>query len=297
LYLADRPGVLVTSEELLDAVWPNVAVTPNTLTKSIVELRVALGDDARTPRCIETVPRRGFRFVATTTADASRAASSPDWSPRAAAAPAFVGREAELRRLHELFVKACAGQRQIAFITGPAGIGKTTLVEAFLDSAALRRVASPVWITRGVCIEQRGAREAYMPVLDALERLAHRPDAERLVGLLRRAAGPRAEIWRPEGLPAPYTCCAPGGGVAAGRLGAFVAGVPRLGMVFWWILHMRKSTGICLRLWAHRRTACHLLEGRRTSVGYGAVQLFRPRWPGMAQKPGERSKKTPIGAR
>jgi DNA-binding winged helix-turn-helix (wHTH) protein len=41
LYLAERPGVLVTREELLDAVWPGVAVTPDTLTKSIGELRRA----------------------------------------------------------------------------------------------------------------------------------------------------------------------------------------------------------------------------------------------------------------
>jgi DNA-binding winged helix-turn-helix (wHTH) protein/tetratricopeptide (TPR) repeat protein len=188
LYLADRPGVLVTAEELLDAVWPDVAVTPSTLTKSIVELRAALGDDPRQPRCIETVHRRGFRFVAPPTADLRSAARSPDANVRDGTAPAFVGREAELRQLNELLRKAGAGHRQIVFITGPVGIGKTTLVQAFLESPALRSVASPVWTARGVCIEQRGAREAYMPVLDALERLAHRADADRLVGLLRRAA-------------------------------------------------------------------------------------------------------------
>jgi hypothetical protein len=43
LYLAQRPAVLVSKDELLDAIWPDVAVTPDTLTKSIGELRVALG--------------------------------------------------------------------------------------------------------------------------------------------------------------------------------------------------------------------------------------------------------------
>ena len=66
LYLAERPGMLVTREDLLDAVWPDVAVTPDTLTKSIGELRLALGDNSKTPRCIETVHRRGFRFIAET---------------------------------------------------------------------------------------------------------------------------------------------------------------------------------------------------------------------------------------
>jgi DNA-binding winged helix-turn-helix (wHTH) protein/tetratricopeptide (TPR) repeat protein/type II secretory pathway predicted ATPase ExeA len=188
LYLAERPGALVTSAELLDAVWPNVSVTPSTLTKSIAELRVALNDEARRPHCIETVHRRGFRFIAKTSDDLRRGAASPDWSTRDARAPTFVGREAALARLGELFAKAYAGERQIVFVTGEAGVGKTTLVERFLDSPMLRGSASPVWVARGVCIEQQGAREAYMPVLAALEELAHRPDAERLVGLLRRTA-------------------------------------------------------------------------------------------------------------
>src|SRR5215471_6298150 len=53
-YLAERPGLLVSAGELLDAVWPGVAVTPDTLNKSIGELRVALGDDTKAPRFIET---------------------------------------------------------------------------------------------------------------------------------------------------------------------------------------------------------------------------------------------------
>ena len=63
-YLAEHPGRLVTASELLDAVWPDVAVAPEALTQVIAELRRALGDDARRPLFIETVHRRGFRFVA-----------------------------------------------------------------------------------------------------------------------------------------------------------------------------------------------------------------------------------------
>jgi DNA-binding winged helix-turn-helix (wHTH) protein len=63
-YLAERPGKLVRNDELLDAVWKDAVVTPGTLNTSIRELRKALGDDARQPRYIETVHRRGFRFVA-----------------------------------------------------------------------------------------------------------------------------------------------------------------------------------------------------------------------------------------
>src|SRR5438093_4591754 len=62
-YLAERPGVLVTKEEILDAVWGGIAVTEATLTKSIGEIRDALHDEVRHPRFVETVHRRGFRFV------------------------------------------------------------------------------------------------------------------------------------------------------------------------------------------------------------------------------------------
>ena len=77
LYLAERPKVLVTRDELLDAIWPDVAVTPDTLNKSIGELRLALGDDSRTPRFLETVHRRGFRFIASRAAADEPAPTPP----------------------------------------------------------------------------------------------------------------------------------------------------------------------------------------------------------------------------
>lgn len=193
-YLAERPGALLTKDELLDAVWPDVAVTESVLSKSIGELRVALGDSFKAPRFIETVQRRGFRFIA-----ATNGSSSGSRLPRfAEGAPAtvdeqpeahyFVGRAKELQRLTALLAKARAGERQIIFITGPAGIGKTALANAFLDSPAIHESAAPIWIARGVCLEQHGPGEAYAPVIDALERLARRPDAGRLAALLRRVA-------------------------------------------------------------------------------------------------------------
>ncbi len=73
----------------------------------------------------------------------------------------------------------------MVFVTGEAGIGKTTLVEAFLQEA----VRDPkVWIGQGQCLEQYGAGEAYLPVLDALSRLCRESERERLVELLRRQA-------------------------------------------------------------------------------------------------------------
>src|SRR5262249_61252659 len=64
-YLAERPGELVTKRALLDAVWPGVAVTEDVLRLSARELRAALGDQVTAPRYVATVPRLGYRFIAT----------------------------------------------------------------------------------------------------------------------------------------------------------------------------------------------------------------------------------------
>ncbi|MGE4086238.1 MAG: winged helix-turn-helix domain-containing protein [Vicinamibacterales bacterium] len=83
-HFVERPGRLVTRDELLDAVWPGVAVTPNALTRVIAQLRRELGDDASEARVIETVPTRGYRFIAAVEA-------SPDVTP--APAPAAHAQE------------------------------------------------------------------------------------------------------------------------------------------------------------------------------------------------------------
>src|SRR3954454_13200782 len=62
-FMAGRPGEVIPKDELFAAVWPEVAVGDAALVTCIQELRKALGDDARRPRYIETVHRRGYRFV------------------------------------------------------------------------------------------------------------------------------------------------------------------------------------------------------------------------------------------
>ena len=63
-HMAERPGKLVTKEELLDKVWPNVHVTDDVLKVQIAEIRKVLSDTCRDPRFIETAHRRGYRFIA-----------------------------------------------------------------------------------------------------------------------------------------------------------------------------------------------------------------------------------------
>ena len=64
-YLLDHAGRLVTQEDLLNAVWPNTFVQPEVLKKHVFLLRELLGDDPKSPQFIETVPRRGYQFIAT----------------------------------------------------------------------------------------------------------------------------------------------------------------------------------------------------------------------------------------
>ena len=62
-HLVDHAGRLITKDELLAAVWRDAVVSDAALTSCIRDLRKALGDSSDTPRYIETVHRRGFRFI------------------------------------------------------------------------------------------------------------------------------------------------------------------------------------------------------------------------------------------
>jgi DNA-binding winged helix-turn-helix (wHTH) protein len=63
-YLVEHSGQLVTKGELLNAVWPDVSVSEGVLKFCMREIRKALGNDAQAPRFIETLHRRGYRFIA-----------------------------------------------------------------------------------------------------------------------------------------------------------------------------------------------------------------------------------------
>jgi DNA-binding winged helix-turn-helix (wHTH) protein/tetratricopeptide (TPR) repeat protein len=176
--LVEQGGQLVTKAELLRAGWADTHVSDGVLKGIILEIRRALDDDSSAPRFIETVPRRGYRFVAPRT----RAATAP----AAADAPSpVVGRDGVLARLEERLARARAGQRQVVFLSGEAGIGKTTVLEAFLARAA---VDPDLLIASGTCLEHYGTAEAYYPVLEALGRLLREPGADRIVALLESCA-------------------------------------------------------------------------------------------------------------
>jgi predicted ATPase len=180
----------VTKDELFDAVWAETVVSEAALKVRMGEVRKALGETARTPRCIATVHRRGYRFVAPVTLldvspEVATAARDPAGPPCSSTPPTplprLVGREREMAQLQQWWVQARQGQRQVVFLTGETGIGKTTLVDAFVAQVAATKA---VWLGQGQCIEQYGAWEAYLPILEALGRLCSAPGADHLLRLL-----------------------------------------------------------------------------------------------------------------
>ena len=190
-HLVRHAGELVTKDELLEAVWPDTVVSDSVLTASMSELRKVLGETAREPQYIATVHRRGYRFVAPVTTASSEPSDAAEVSSRPRAEMErrphgkMVAREAELTQLHDRFRQALQGHRQVVFITGEAGIGKTTLVDAFVDQLSS---SASIWIGRGQCIEHYGAGEPYLPLLEALGRLGKGPDGARITTVLHQHA-------------------------------------------------------------------------------------------------------------
>lgn len=191
-YLAERPRQLVTKEELLDRFWANMHVGDAVLKTHMAEIRRALGDALKAPRFIETAHRRGYRFIAAAgSAPVPLAAPLRSASGAAAGPPGshFVGRETALAQLESALGQALAGRRQLVFVSGEAGIGKTALVEALRERIAHAGSAELGW---GHCIEHYGAGEAYLPLLEALTRLGRKQRG--LLEVLQR----HAPSWLPE---------------------------------------------------------------------------------------------------
>ncbi|MGH8616033.1 MAG: AAA family ATPase, partial [Gammaproteobacteria bacterium] len=191
-HLVEHTGALVTKDELLDAVWQHRFVSESVLKVCINELRRTLDDSAKMPRYIETVSRRGYRFIGAPKRVENVAATphSPPLTAIGGFIPAMdpahylLERTEPLAQLQRLLERAQCGERQVVLITGEAGIGKTTVAERFLEPMAERGVG----VLLGRCIEHYGAGEALMPVLEVLERCCRATGGSGLIARLRHWA-------------------------------------------------------------------------------------------------------------
>ena len=183
-YLVEHADRLVTQDELLEALWPDTYVNPEGIRKYILEIRKVLGDRSDQPAFIETFPKRGYQFVAAITDERT----APPAVAALGAARDMVGRQEGLGQLDGYLQAALGGQRQLVFVTGEAGIGKTTLVDAFQQEAARR---PGLRIARGQCLEGFGGIEAYYPMLEAIGSLIRSEEN----GSLIQALAQRAPTW------------------------------------------------------------------------------------------------------
>ena len=177
-YLVEHPGRLVTQDEILQALWPGIFVNPEVIKKYILGIRKVLGDQFDKPVFIETFPKRGYQFVAPVSDE------STAWSGFPNSTKNIVGRDMALANLDRRLDAAVRGKRQVIFLTGEAGIGKTTLVDVFHERVIHRSVR----FARGQCVEGFGGKEAYFPMLEALGHLIRDADGKALVQSLAQQA-------------------------------------------------------------------------------------------------------------
>src|SRR5713101_2923066 len=121
-YLVEHPGRLVAHTELLEALWPKTYVQPEVLKSHIAALRGVLGDDARKPLFIETLSRRGYRFIAPVREGAASGPPPSRMTNLPEAISELIGREPELGE-----VTALIAEHRLVSLVGAGGIGKTRL--------------------------------------------------------------------------------------------------------------------------------------------------------------------------
>lgn len=182
-HMAQHPQRLITHEEIVCAVWGKAAMSESLLRTHVCDLRQALGEGV-----VETVVGRGYRFardVKDVTGEASPRDGASAASPPQDRDRVIVGRDAELEALRAALRSTNDRRRATTFVTGEAGTGKTTLVDAFVETGDS---SGTVLVGRGACVEQYGSGQAYLPVLDAISSLCRGRGGERAVEVFARYA-------------------------------------------------------------------------------------------------------------
>jgi eukaryotic-like serine/threonine-protein kinase len=147
--LCERPGEILSAQDLLRLCWDGLVVGENQVHKAILQLRRALGDTASDARYIENIRKRGYRTIAPVLPlPAGERHAGEDWSQDspyvgldpfdAAHAAVFFGRDAAIVELVETTMVQIDAGRALVLVLGPSGSGKTSLVQAGLIPALSR---------------------------------------------------------------------------------------------------------------------------------------------------------------
>ena len=162
--LVQNPGQLVTIENLMHSVWGNVIVSSQAPRNCVRELRQVLGDTSRKAEFIQTVHGRGYRLIAPVSGPVA-SKGKLDQSPLVPRTTTLVDRDEPLAKLAGHLDLALRASRQLVFVTGEAGIGKSALVEYFLDHGLPTQT---LLVGRGQCVEHHSGGDAYLPFIEAL---------------------------------------------------------------------------------------------------------------------------------
>jgi DNA-binding winged helix-turn-helix (wHTH) protein/tetratricopeptide (TPR) repeat protein len=188
--LVAAKGETVSKDQLMAEVWAGRIVEDGNVHVHVSALRKALNSKDQNLNCLLTVPGQGYRLIAPVTVVAASGVEPPPRQPDSAPAhPAYarerwVGRSAPLEMLESLLQQVLAGNRQVVFVTGEAGIGKTTLV----DMAMQRLEQLGFAVLRSCCNELFGTHEAFMPLIESLQELCRGADGSQLLKALRDQA-------------------------------------------------------------------------------------------------------------
>jgi predicted ATPase/DNA-binding winged helix-turn-helix (wHTH) protein len=167
--LLEHAGQVVTKEELVKHIWPDSFVEEGNLNRNVSTLRKALGEKPSDHRYIETVPKLGYRFSAPVRTLPFRASCSGVRRPAVASVDRIVGRDKERQELRSAFDLARDGHGSVVGIAGDVGLGKTALVDAFLQDLA--QDGQPFQLARSRCSESLIEHEPFMPWIEGLSGL------------------------------------------------------------------------------------------------------------------------------
>ena len=190
--LVQSAGHLIQKEDLLDAVWGEVAVEEGSLTRAVSSLRQLLGPSRDGEEYLQTVAKRGYRFTASvreTIVDDHEGPHAPSRGPlppQLSASPTveFVGRERELREMVDVWQRALRGAPSVA----PSWpVSRASARHACQSSSLGGRDADAVAILMGCSDEE--ALVPYQPFVEALTWYVRSSDTTDLRKQLAAAGG------------------------------------------------------------------------------------------------------------
>ena len=164
-FLIENRDRVVSKGEIFQAVWPDVTVTDNALTRAVAQVRKALDDDPKEPRYIETVPTVGYRFLGAVTTDAPSNALEV---PPVAGRPAKARRHLALAALAVVTLGGAAIWRFLPRATGPSSLSSVQLTSG--EGLDICAAFSPAGNLVAYASDRSGPFEIYVRSLDSSAR-------------------------------------------------------------------------------------------------------------------------------